>query len=149
MVRKPLKKTAPPPKRAEPGVYLFVRVSPDAVQVLKADRVPDAPREPLRAPLPANDVIPQFEDVVPELMLTAIHDDGTIAESFGWPADPEWFVETDREQRLVSSQLQALSVWEARWRIPLSDAVRYLQFSRNDLAWSAGRASARKQTSLG
>ena len=29
------------------------------------------------------------------------------------------------------------------------DAVRYLQFSRNDLAWSAGRANTRKQTSLG
>jgi hypothetical protein len=148
MVRKPLKAT-PPRKPAEPGVYLFVRISPDSVQVIKADRVADAPRQPLRAPLPANDAIPQFDDEVPELVLAAIHEDGTITESFGWPADPEWFVETNLEQALVSSQLQTLPVWEARWRIPMPDSVRYLQFSRSDLAWSAGRASPRKQTSLG
>ena len=154
MARRPLKtKPAKPvkpgrtPKPAEPGMYLFVRITPDAVRVIRAERIADAPRPQLRPPFSDSEV-PQFDNEVRELVLAAIHEDGTVTESFGWSADPEWFAEGDRERPLSSSQLWTAE-WEARWRIPMPASVRYLQFYRSNLAWSAGRAATRGQTSLG
>jgi hypothetical protein len=127
--KKPSKVTAP--KLGERGIYLFLSITPDSIRLLKATRVENAPRYLLRAPLLTRRTVSQFERNASELVLAAVDDDGTVTESFGWTADPEPFIDGHFEQRIAKALL-TLKFWEARWRIPVADSTRYLQFYRTD-----------------
>jgi hypothetical protein len=140
-------KVVPPPRIPEPGGYLHVRVTRDGISVIKAEAVEHAPRQQLKAPVLTRETVPKFEGNVSELVLAAILDNGTVTESFGWSAEPQWFVDGDVEQRIVSSLLRVTD-WEARWWIPWPEPVRYLQFYRSDLVRSPQRGPAFTQTSL-
>jgi IgA peptidase M64 len=127
-------------RRAEPGIYLFVHISRENVEVLRAARIERAPRGHLREPWVTWDTRAQFEQSVSELCLALFDERGTIIESFGWPAEAETFVDSQddsgepqsREPRLRGSTVRDYE-WDARFRIPMSDAARYLQFYRTDL----------------
>jgi hypothetical protein len=138
-------KVPPGPKLGERGIYLFVSITPDSIRVIKAARVENASRLQLRAPLLTRETASAFERDAAELVLAAIDDDGTVTEAFGWTADPEAFADGgDVEQKIANAFLK-MTVWEARWRIPVTDSTRYLQFYRTDFDGQA----AFRQRSLG
>jgi hypothetical protein len=144
--KNPSKVTAP--KLGERGIYLFVSITPDSIRLLKAKRVENAPRYLLRAPLLTTRTVSQFERNASELVLAAIDDDGTVTESFGWTADPEPFIDGHFEQRIAKALLR-MKFWEARWRIPVADSTRYLQFYRTDFTRGPDGQPSLSQRSLG
>jgi hypothetical protein len=129
-------------------VYLFVWITKEMVQVRKATRVENAPRLQLRPPWLTREALPKFESDASELVLAILNDDGSVAEAFAWPAEPEAILDRAVEKKLTSSVL-SLSEWAARWRIPMTQAARYLQFYRTDFARAQEGGSTFRQTSLG
>ena len=147
MAKKPPTVT-PPPKPREPGLYLYLRISRGVVQALKVTRIDNAPRWNLRAPLLTRETAARFERSASELVLAAVREDGTVADSFGWTADPEAIADVKSQELKIAAALLKMTDWEARWRIPMQRDVRYLQFYRTDFTRSPTGLTSFKQISL-
>jgi len=142
--------TTRPSTPAENGVYLFVKVARHAVTVRQITPIERAPRTRLREPLLTRERAGALPRSASELVLIVIERDGTIVESFGWPAEAEVFVDRvdPKTGDFIGGPIRT-SEWDARLRIPVRESARYLFFYRTDLVVDRERRRAISYVGLG